>query len=289
VLGEDVDTAIVKQEGRRNLVEERTREVILDGTVLIDTEGSRVAQINGLSVIDVGDYDFGRPSRVTARVSVGRGTVQSIEREIELSGPIHSKGFLILTGYLQAQYAQDWPLSLAATITFEQSYGPIDGDSASTTELYALLSALSGLPLNQGIAVTGAVNQHGEVQAVGGVTRKIEGFYDVCRERGLTGKQGVIVPTANVKNLMLKEEVVEAVRAGRFHVWAASHIDEGIELLMEVEAGRRAADRTFPEGTVHRLVQDRLREYAEQVREFRNVSPGAALDNAPSRANRIPG
>jgi predicted ATP-dependent protease len=215
--------------------------------------------------------------------------VQSIEREIELSGPAHSKGFLILTGYLQAQYAQDWPLSLGATITFEQSYGGIDGDSASTTELYALLSALSGLPLNQGIAVTGAVNQHGEVQAVGGVTRKIEGFYDVCRERGLTGKQGVIVPTANVKNLMLKDEIVDAVRAGRFHVWSVSHIDEGIELLTERVAGERAADGTFPEGTVHRLVQDRLREYAEHVREFGNVSPVAALAGAPSPANRIPG
>lgn len=282
VLAADVDAAIAQQERRRNLVEERAQELIVDGTVMIDTEGARVAQINGLSVTNVGDYDFGRPSRVTARVSVGRGTVQSIEREIELSGPIHSKGFLILTGYLQAQYAQDWPLSLGATITFEQSYGGIDGDSASTTELYALLSALSGLPLNQGIAVTGAVNQHGEVQAVGGVTRKIEGFYDVCRERGLTGEQGVIVPKANVKNLMLKEEVVEAVRAGRFHVWAVSHIDEGIELLMERLAGERAADGTFPEGTVHRLVQDRLREYAEHAREFGNVLPAAALAGVPS-------
>src|SRR5499426_3897813 len=279
VLAQDVDTAIAQQERRRNLVEERTREAIADGTIMIDTEGARVAQVNGLSTLDVGDYHFGQPSRVTARVSVGRGTVQSIEREIALSGPIHSKGFLILTGYLQAQYAQDWPLSLGATITFEQSYGGIDGDSASSTELYALLSALSNLPLNQGIAVTGAVNQHGEVQAVGGVTRKIEGFYDVCRQRGLTGEQGVMVPAANVKNLMLKEEVVEAVRAGRFHVWGVSHIDEGIELLMECVAGEKAADGTFPEGTVHRLVQDRLREYAEQVREF-----GAALAGAPSPA-----
>jgi predicted ATP-dependent protease len=275
VLAEDVDTAISSEERRRNLAEERTREVILDGTVMIDTEGARVAQVNGLSVLDIGDFNFGRPSRVTARVSVGRGTVQSIEREIALSGPIHSKGFLILTGYLQAQYAQDWPLSLGATITFEQSYGGIDGDSASTTELYALLSALSGLPLNQGIAVTGAVNQHGEVQAVGGVTRKIEGFYDVCQERGLTGEQGVMVPTANLKNLMLKEEVVEAARAGRFHVWGVSHIDEGIEMLMEQVAGERAADGTFPDGTVHRLVQDRLREYAEQVREFGDVWAGS--------------
>jgi predicted ATP-dependent protease len=277
VLAEDVDVAIAKQERRRNLAEERSREVIVDGTVMIDTEGARVAQVNGLAVIDVGDYDFGRPSRVTARVSVGRGTVQSIEREIELSGPIHSKGFLILTGYLQAQYAQDWPLSLGATITFEQSYGGIDGDSASTTELYALLSALSGLPLNQGIAVTGAVNQHGEVQAVGGVTRKVEGFYDLCRERGLTGQQGVMVPASNVKNLMLKEEVVEAARAGRFYVWGVSHIDEGIELLMGRRAGERTADGSFPAETVHRLVQDRLRAYAEQVREFGWVSHAPAL------------
>lgn len=272
----DVDAAIAQQERRQSLAEERTREVIADGTIMIDTEGARVAQINGVSVLRIGDYSFGQPSRVTARVSVGRGTVQSIEREIALSGPIHSKGFLILTGYLQAQYAQDWPLSLGATITFEQSYGGIDGDSASTTELYALLSALSDLPLNQAIAVTGAVNQHGQVQAVGGVTRKIEGFFDVCRERGLTGGQGVIIPTANVKNLMLKEEVVEAVRAGRFQVWAISRLDEGIGLLMERDAGERREDGTFPDGTVHRLVQDRLRQYAERARAFGTMWPGDA-------------
>lgn len=281
VLAEDVDTAIAQQERRRNLAEERTREAITDGTVMIDTEGARVAQINGVSVLNVGDYSFGQPSRVTARVSVGRGTVQSIEREIDLSGPIHSKGFLILTGYLQAQYAQDWPLSLAATITFEQSYGGIDGDSASTTELYALLSALADLPLNQAMAVTGAVNQHGEVQAVGGVTRKVEGFYDVCHERGLSGEQGVLVPTANVKNLMLREDVVEAVRAGRFHVWAVSHVDQGIELLMGRPAGERAADGSFPDGTVHRRVQDRLRQYAERAREF-GAGPAAVLPTAPA-------
>jgi predicted ATP-dependent protease len=268
VLAEDVETAIGRQERRRNLVEERMQEVVLDGTITIETEGARVGQINGLAGIDVGDYEFGRPSRVSARVSVGRGTVQSIEREIELSGPIHSKGFLILSGYLQAQYAQDWPLSLAATITFEQSYGGIDGDSASSTELYALLSALSGVPLSQGIAVTGSVDQHGEVQAVGAVTRKTEGFYELCRERGLTGEQGVMVPAANVRNLMLKDEVVEAVRAGRFHVWAVSRIDEGIELLTGRAAGERASDGSFAAGTVHRLVQDRLREYAQRVREF---------------------
>jgi predicted ATP-dependent protease len=283
VQAADVDTAIARQERRRNLIEERSKEIILDGTVMIDTDGMQVGQVNGLAVLSIGDHSFGRPTRVTARASVGLGTVQSIEREIQMSGPIHSKGFLILTGYLQAQYSQRWPLSVGATITFEQSYGGIDGDSASTTELYALLSALSDLPLHQGIAVTGAVNQHGEVQAVGGVTRKIEGFYDVCRSRGLTGDQGVIVPTANVKHLMLREEVVEAVRSGRFHVWAVSHIDDGIELLMDRPAGERATDGTFPEGTVHRIVQDRLREYAEQVREFGNVS-GAASSFPADRA-----
>lgn len=289
VLAEDVDAAIAAQEQRRNLVEERSREVILDGTVMIDTDGAQVGQVNGLAVLSVGDHSFGRPTRVTARVSVGLGTVQSIEREIEKSGPIHSKGFLTLTGYLQAQYAQRWPLSLGATITFEQSYGGIDGDSASTTELYAVLSALSELPLHQGMAVTGAVNQHGEVQAVGGVTRKVEGFFDVCRERGLTGEQGVLVPTSNVKNLMLREEVVEAVRARRFHVWAVSHVDEGIELLTGRPAGEPAADGAFPEGTVHRLVQDRLREYAEQVREFGTVRRGGGAVGAPNSADRALG
>lgn len=286
VLAEDVDTAIAKQERRRNLAEERTREVIVDGTVMIDTAGARVAQVNGLSVVDIGDYEFGRPSRVTARVSLGRGTILSIEREIELSGPIHSKGFLILTGYLQEQYAQDWPLALGATITFEQSYGEIDGDSASSTELYALLSALSGLPLQQGIAVTGAVNQHGEVQAVGGVTHKIEGFYQVCRARGLTGEQGVIVPAANVKNLMLKDEVVAAVRAGRFHVWAVEQIDEGIELLTGRPAGGRGDDGMFPEGSVHRLAQDRLREYAEQARAFGGPHPLTPSPEPREKGNR---
>ncbi len=257
VLAEDVDRAIAKREYRSSLLEERIRELIADGTIMIDVEGAREGQVNGISVLDLGDYSFGKPSRVTARVSLGRGRVQSIEREIELSGPIHSKGFLILSGYLAGKYAQERPLALGATITFEQSYDEVEGDSASSTELYALLSALAGLPLKQGIAVTGSVNQHGEVQAVGGVTRKIEGFYAACKVKGLTGEQGVIVPAANVPNLMLSDEVVEAVRAGTFHVWAVHTIDEGIELLTGV-----------PADDVHARVEERLSGYAELAREF---------------------
>ena len=195
---------------------------------------------------------------------MGRGTVESIEREIDLSGPIHSKGFLILTGYLAGQYGQEWLLALRATLTFEQSYGGVDGDSASSTELYALLSALADLPRNQGIAVPGSVDQHGEVQAVGGVTDKIEGFFRVCRSRGLTGGQGAAIPAANLPQLMLSDEVVHAVEEGRFHVWALRTIDEGIELLTGVPAGERQEDGAYPPGTIHRRVQDRLRRYAQR-------------------------
>jgi predicted ATP-dependent protease len=216
-------------------------------------------------VIELGDFRFGVPARVTARVSMGRGSIESIEREIDLSGPIHSKGFLILTGYLAGQYGQDGPLALRATLTFEQSYGGVDGDSASSTELYALLSALADLPLDQGIAVTGSVDQHGEVQAVGGVTDKIEGFFRVCTTRGLTGTQGVAIPAANVPHLMLSDEVVRAVEEGRFHVWALRSIDEGIELLTGAPAGERDDDGAYPPGSVHRRAQDRLRQYAERL------------------------
>ncbi|HWQ24286.1 MAG TPA: ATP-binding protein [Gaiellaceae bacterium] len=264
----DVDLAIRKREYRSNLLEERIRELIADGVITIATDGERVGQVNGIAILDLGDHVFGRPSRVSARVSLGRGRIESIEREIELSGPIHSKGFLILSGYLAATYAQEWPLPVSATLTFEQSYDEIEGDSASSTELYALLSALSGLPLRQGIAVTGSVDQHGNVQAVGGVTHKVEGFYAICKAQGLTGAQGVIVPAANVRNLMLDEEVVEAVRAGRFHVWTVRTIDEGIELLTGRPAGRRRKDGTFPAESVHGLVAARLAEYAERLRAF---------------------
>jgi predicted ATP-dependent protease len=268
VQAADVDQAIARWKYRSNLIEERMQEMIDNGTIMIDTAGARAAQVNGMAVIDLGGYAFGRPSRITARVSPGRGSVQSIEREIELSGPIHSKGFLILSGYLAGQYSQQYPLSLSATITFEQSYDEVEGDSASSTELYAILSALAGLPLHQGIGVTGSVNQHGEIQAVGGVTPKIEGFFAVCKAKGLTGEQGIIIPAANVPNLVLDEEVIDAVQAGKFHIWAVRTVDEGIELLTGQPAGQRDPDGQYPEGTVHRLVEERLREYAERLRSF---------------------
>ncbi|HET9017557.1 MAG TPA: AAA family ATPase [Thermomicrobiaceae bacterium] len=285
VRAEDVEQAISKKEYRSNLVEERLREMIADGTIAIETDGERVGRVNGLSVLDLGDHAFGQPSRVTARVSLGRGAIRSIEREIELSGPIHSKGFLILTGYLAAQYAQDAPLAVSATITFEQSYGGVDGDSASSTELYALLSALADVPLDQGVAVTGSVDQYGDVQAVGGVTDKIEGFFAVCKARGLNGRQGVMIPATNVPTLMLRGEIVDAVRAGQFHVWAVRSIDEGIELLTGRPAGVRGADGTFPEGTVHRLVHERITAYAEALKSFgAQAEAGAAHADGASTA-----
>ena len=266
VCAEDVDQAIDKQEYHSNLVAERVMELIADHTIMIDTTGGRVGQVNGIAIADLGDYAFGKPARISARVSIGQGAIQSIERETQMSGPIHTKGFLTLSGYLAGQYGQDIPLSLGATITFEQAYDEIEGDSASSAELYALLSALSGYPVHQGIAVTGSVNQFGEVQAVGGVTYKIEGFFGVCQALGLTGEQGVIIPAANIPNLMLKAEVVDAVRAGRFHIWAVGTIEEGIEILTDHPAGERGYDGKFPEGSVHRLVEDRLRHFAEQAR-----------------------
>jgi lon-related putative ATP-dependent protease len=256
----DVDTAIARKEYRSSLPEERMRELIDDGTLAIDVEGERVGQVNAISVADFGDYRYGSPSRVTARVALGRGAIESIEREIELSGRIHSKGFLILSGYLAGQYGQESPLALKATIAFEQAYNEIDGDSASSTELYALLSALSDLPLRQDVAVTGSVDQFGNVQAVGGVTDKIEGFFAACKARGLSGEQGVMVPASNVRNLMLADEVVDAVRRGEFHVWSVRTIDEGIELL----TGHESAE-------VHGLVRNRLNGYAERLRAFASV------------------
>ncbi|HZO97952.1 MAG TPA: ATP-binding protein [Gaiellaceae bacterium] len=283
VTGDDVALAVRKRDYRTNLLEERVRELIADGTIAIETSGRRVGQVNGLSIVDLGDHGFGLPARVSARVAVGRGQVASIEREIELSGPIHSKGVLILSGYLASTYGQERPLALSATLTFEQSYDEVEGDSASSTELYALLSALSGLPLDQGIAVTGSVDQNGNVQAVGGVTRKVEGFFATCRARGLDGSQGVVIPAANVPNLMLDDEVVDAVREGRFHVWAVRTVDEGISLLTGRPAGRRGADGRYPPGSVHRLVSERLEQYAERLRAFAATGPDGAGAAEPAR------
>jgi Lon-like ATP-dependent protease len=231
----------------------------------VATEGSVVGQINGLSVLTVGDHVFGLPSRISARTFLGRSGVVNIERETRMSGRIHTKGVLILQGYLGGQYAVERPMTLSASLGFEQMYGDVDGDSASSAELYALLSSLSALPIRQDVAVTGSVDQNGRVQAVGGVTYKAEGFYDVCRERGLTGEQGVMLPSANVRNLMLREDVVEAIKAGQFHIWSVDTIDEGIELLTGVKAGKRDAKGKFPAESVHGRVEARLKRIAEML------------------------
>jgi lon-related putative ATP-dependent protease len=279
----DVETAIQAQIRRADRIRERSQEMILRQTVLIDTEGAQVGQINGLAVLQIGNFAFGRPSRITARVRMGSGEVVDIERRVDLGGPLHSKGVLILASFLGARFASDHPLSLWASLVFEQSYSGVDGDSASSTELYALLSALSELPIRQGLAVTGSVNQLGQVQAIGGANEKIEGFFDICRARGLTGEQGVLIPAANVKHLMLKREVVAAVREGRFQVYPVATIDQGIELLTGVRAGSRRKDGTYGPGTVNRLVQDRLLDLAEKRRSFGRRADG---DNNRNKAER---
>ncbi|SDK03005.1 Lon protease family protein [Aliiruegeria lutimaris] len=264
----DIAAAVDAQDRRASRIRDRMHEAITRGTILIDTSGEKVGQVNGLSVIGLGDYVFGRPSRITARVRMGAGKLIDIEREVELGGPLHSKGVMILSGYLAATFALDVPFSLHASLVFEQSYGGVDGDSASSTELYALLSALSGLPIDQGVAVTGSVNQAGEVQAIGGVNQKIEGFFDICAAKGLSGKQGVIIPKTNIDHLMLRPRVVEAVAAGMFRILAVETVEEGIEALTGVPAGKRGPDGAFEAGSVYARVEERLRDFAEQRRKF---------------------
>ena len=268
ITGDHVREAIEQRHYRSSLAQERLRDLIEEGTIKISTEGSVVGQVNGLAVLSHGGNQFGKPNRVTAIVSLGRGQLINIERETKLSGKIHDKGFFILTGYLRGKYGYDKPLSLNASIGFEQSYSEVDGDSASSTELYALLSAISGFPINQGIAVTGAVNQNGEVQAVGGVTHKIEGFFEICKVKRLTGRQGVLVPRDNLKHLSLSDDVTEAIENKRFHIYGVSTVDEGIEVLTGVPAGDLQVDGEYPEGTVHRAVEQRLRQMADSAREF---------------------
>ncbi len=268
VTREHVRKAIDEKIYRSNRIEERMQEMFDDGTILCDTEGSEVGQINGLSVLTIGDYMFGRPSRVTARTYIGKGGMVNIEREVKLSGPIHDKGVLILTGYLGGKFAYDKPLSFSASICFEQSYDGVEGDSASSTELYSLLSSLSGVPIRQGIAVTGSVNQLGKVQPIGGVNYKIEGFYAVCKAKGLTGEQGVMIPASNLRHLMLKDEVLEAVKEDKFHIWSVSTIDQGIEILTGVTAGEQQPDGGYPEGSINYLVDKRLREMLENMKKF---------------------
>lgn len=268
VCADDVNRAITTRIHRSSLIEEKIQDMIDRGSIMIDTDGARVGQINGLAVYSMGDMMFGKPSRITAATSMGKAGIINIEREADLSGSSHNKGVLILGGYLRKMFAQDKPLAVSASIAFEQSYSGVDGDSASSTEMYALLSSLSGVPISQGIAVTGSVNQNGEVQAIGGVNHKIEGFFACCKAKGLTGKQGVIIPRANVPDLMLKREVVEAVRQGQFHVWSVTSIEEGIEILTGKKAGARRKDGTYPKGSIYALADQRLEELARGMVNF---------------------
>lgn len=263
-----VEKAIEKKKYRSSLVEERIQELIKKDIFWVETEGHKVGQVNGLSILQTGDYMFGKPGRITANVSIGKEGVMTIDRESQLSGNIHTKGVIILSSYLREHFAQDRPLALTASLCFEQTYGKVDGDSASSPELFALLSALADAPIFQGMAVTGSVSQKGEIQPVGGVTRKIEGFFDICRHKGLTGKQGVILPQKNVKDLMLKKEVVDAVATGRFHIYPIKTVEQGIEILTGMRAGKRLKSGTYAKGTLFRRVDDRLREFAEKARDF---------------------
>lgn len=257
-----------EQTYRSNRLEEKIQERIGRGDLMVDVQGSKVGQVNGISIIDLGDYRFGRPSRISARTFIGQKGVINIEREVEMGGPIHSKGVLILSGYLAGKYAQDKPLALSASLCFEQLYEGIEGDSASSAELYAILSSLADLPIDQGIAVTGSVNQKGEIQPVGGITDKVEGFFAACLAKGLTGHQGVLIPRQNIPNLLLKDEVLRAIEKGEFHIYAVDHVDEGIEVLTGVPAGKPQPDGSYEPSTVNYLVDRRLAEMARRLRDF---------------------
>ncbi len=263
ITHEHVSKAIEEKVYRSNLIEEKLGEMIERGSILVDTVGEKVGQVNGLAVMGMGDYMFGKPSRITASVGLGKKGIIDIEKQADMGGPTHTKGVHILTGFLTNRYAKKHPLSLTARLVFEQSYSGVDGDSASSTETYAMLSALSGVPIKQHFAVTGSVNQKGEVQAIGGVNQKIEGFFDLCKFRGLTGEHGVMIPESNVKNLMLREDVVEAVKDGKFHIYSVSTIDQGIEVLTGVPAGEQTKSGDYPEGTINYLAQQKLDEMAK--------------------------
>ncbi|MFH1938580.1 MAG: AAA family ATPase [bacterium] len=263
-----VDKAITEKIERLRLIEEKIQEMIEEGTIMIDCKGMVIGQVNGLSVYDLGEYSFGKPTRITAKTSMGKAGIINIEREADLSGKTHNKGVLILSGYLRAKYAQDKPLTVSASICFEQSYTGVEGDSASSTEVYALLSSLADLPLRQDIAVTGSINQKGEIQSIGGANQKIEGFYDVCKAKGLTGTQGVMIPALNILDLMLRKDAVEAVKDGKFHIYPVETIDQGIEILTGVKAGNRKDDGTFEKDTVNYLVDKKLAEFAKKLKEF---------------------
>ena len=274
VGSEHVERARAERRARSDLIEQRLAEMVDERVLHVELTGRTIGQLNGLAVLALGDYAFGHPARITAATAIGGGEVVSIDRESKLTGSIHDKGFLTLRGYLEQHYGGERPLALSASITFEQSYSGVEGDSASSAELYALLSSLADAPLDQGIAVTGSVDQHGRVEAVGAVTEKVEGFFDACERGGLTGEQGVIIPASNRRHLMLDERVVSAVRDGRFHVWAVEDVEEGIELLTGLPAGELAADGTYPDGTLHRRVQDRLLKMAHAAQEWSGTRRG---------------
>lgn len=263
-----VDKAITEKIERLRLIEEKIQEMIEEGTIMIDCKGKVIGQVNGLSLYDLGEYSFGKPTRITAKTSLGRAGIINIEREADLSGKTHNKGVLILSGYLRAKYAQDKPLTVSASICFEQSYTGVEGDSASSTEVYALLSSLADLPLRQDIAVTGSINQKGEIQPIGGVNQKIEGFYDVCKAKGLTGTQGVMIPALNIPDLMLRKDVVKAIKERKFYIYPVKSIDQGIEILTGVNAGKRKDDGTFEKNTVNYLVNKKLGKFANTLKEF---------------------
>jgi lon-related putative ATP-dependent protease len=269
VTEEHVRKAIEAKVYRSNLIEEKLGEMSERGSILVDTEGTKIGQVNGLAVLGMGDYMFGKPSRITASIGLGKKGIIDIEREAQMGGPTHTKGVHILSGFLTDRYAKNHPLALTARLVFEQSYSGVDGDSASSTETYVMLSALSGVPIKQSLAVTGSVNQKGIVQAIGGVNQKIEGFYDLCKVNGLTGENGVVIPESNVKNLMLKEEVVDAIKGGQFHIYSVKTIDEGIEVLTGVPAGELLDDGSYPEDSINYLVQKKLDEMAEITKEYK--------------------
>lgn len=265
-----INKALEEKIYRSNMIQMKLQEMVKKKVLLIETDGAKVGQVNGLSVLAMGDYEFGMPSKITASTGVGKEGIVNVEREAQMSGPTHTKGVVIIGGYLNDNYAREKPLSLTTKLTFEQSYSGVDGDSASSTELYAILSALSGKPISQSVAVTGSVNQKGEVQAIGGVNEKIEGYFEVCKIHGLTGKQGVMIPQSNVQNLMLKEEVLDAMKAKKFHIWSVASINEGIEHLTGVSAGARRKDGSYPKDSINDLVQRRLSDMADRVKEFRS-------------------
>lgn len=283
VSSEHVQRAIREKVYRSNRIEERLREMVLDGTIIVDTSGEKVGQVNGLAIIDLGDYRFGKPSRITARTYAGKAGVVNIERETKMSGRIHEKAILIITNYLGSRYATKKPISLSASITFEQLYEMVEGDSASCAELYALLSSIAEIPLKQNIAVTGSMDQNGTVQPVGGINEKIEGFFDLCKLNGLDGSHGVIIPKRNVKNLMLKEEVVEAVKKGNFSIYPIQQVDEGLEIITGMPVGELKEDGTYSEGTINYLVVKRLTQISEAIEKKKEKEEGREEEKKQER------